>query len=104
METSRKGLVNVGFEVRCQNDQSRVPLNTLQKIGNFLIGIFIVCISHIRSFSEDGNVRVTDGDREGIFAPDGSWVSGELRECDPQMAVWVTNEPPPQDKTGSSIF
>lgn len=38
----------------------------------------------------DGNVRVTDGTRQGLFRPDGRWISGELREADPQLCVWVS--------------
>ncbi|GIS34598.1 MAG: hypothetical protein Ct9H90mP5_10470 [Acidimicrobiaceae bacterium] len=30
----------------------------------------------------DGNIEVTDGDLKGIFRRDGSWLEGELRECD----------------------
>ena len=37
----------------------------------------------------NGNIRVTDEGREGIFGLDGHWVSGELRECDPQLCGWV---------------
>lgn len=37
----------------------------------------------------EGNIRVTDGDRVGIFGTDGHWISGELRECDPQLCGWV---------------
>ena len=37
-----------------------------------------------------GNIRVTDrGGRVGIFGTDGHWISGELRECDPQLCGWV---------------
>ncbi len=36
-----------------------------------------------------GNVLVTDGDRSGVFTGEGRWVSGELRECDPQMCNWI---------------
>ena len=41
----------------------------------------------------DGNVVVTDGDKQGVFKRDGRWISGELREADPQMCVWVANVP-----------
>ena len=41
----------------------------------------------------DGNVDVIDGDRRGVFRPDGRWVSGVLRESDPQLCVWVANNP-----------
>ena len=43
----------------------------------------------------DGNVKVTDGERQGLFAPDGRWLSGTLRESDPQLCVWVANNPAP---------
>lgn len=36
-----------------------------------------------------GCVLVTDGDRQGLFRPNGSWISGDLRECDPQLCGWV---------------
>lgn len=37
----------------------------------------------------DGNVRVIDGDRVGFFTTRGRHISGELRECDPQLCGWV---------------
>ncbi|MEM7342185.1 MAG: transposase [Actinomycetota bacterium] len=37
----------------------------------------------------DGNIVVTDGTRRGVFTSEGRWVSGELRECDPQLCGWV---------------
>jgi hypothetical protein len=37
----------------------------------------------------EGNLLVTDGDRWGRFRADGSWIEGELRECDPQLGGWV---------------
>lgn len=36
-----------------------------------------------------GNIRVDDGARVGIFGTDGHWISGELKECDPQLCGWV---------------
>lgn len=41
----------------------------------------------------DGNIAVRDGPRNGVFAPDGQWISGTLRECDPQLCVWIANNP-----------
>ena len=38
---------------------------------------------------EDGNIRITSGDKSGLFRTDGSWIEGELRECDPQMCNWI---------------
>lgn len=39
----------------------------------------------------EGNIKVTkaDGSLSGIFAVNGRHISGELRECDPQMCGWV---------------
>ena len=37
----------------------------------------------------EGNIRVTNGDLEGLFRIDGSWIEGELRECDPPLCGWV---------------
>ena len=39
--------------------------------------------------TEEGNIEVNDGDRQGLFRIDGSWIEGELRECDPQLCGWV---------------
>lgn len=38
---------------------------------------------------EDGLIKVTDGDKVGVFTNEGEWVSGELRFCDPQLCGWV---------------
>lgn len=37
----------------------------------------------------EGHILVTDGTRSGLFATDGRWISGDLRECDPQLCGWV---------------
>ena len=37
----------------------------------------------------EGNILVTLGDKSGTFGTDGHWISGELRECDPQLCGWV---------------
>lgn len=39
--------------------------------------------------TDDGNILVTDGDASGVFTSEGAWISGELRECDPQLCGWV---------------
>jgi len=36
-----------------------------------------------------GNIRVSAEGIAGIFGVDGHWISGELRECDPQLCGWV---------------
>jgi hypothetical protein len=37
----------------------------------------------------NGHVRVSFGGKVGVFRADGSWVSGELFEADPQMCNWI---------------
>jgi hypothetical protein len=32
-----------------------------------------------------GNILVTQGDKSGLFKGDGRWISGELRQADPQL-------------------
>ncbi len=41
----------------------------------------------------DGHVVVREGNVEGVFDSSGRWVSGELRQADPQLCVWITNNP-----------
>ena len=41
----------------------------------------------------DGNIAVTSSDRAGLFRPNGRWISGALREADPQLCVWIANNP-----------
>jgi hypothetical protein len=36
-----------------------------------------------------GHVQVTEGARRGLFTHEGRWISGELREADPQLCGWV---------------
>jgi hypothetical protein len=40
---------------------------------------------------DDGTIKITDGKREGLFQRDGQWISGDIREADPQLCVWITN-------------
>ncbi|MGE3693108.1 MAG: hypothetical protein AB7F98_17165 [Novosphingobium sp.] len=35
-------------------------------------------------------VRVSDGAKWGMFDRYGGWIEGELRQCDPQMCIWLT--------------
>ena len=53
--------------------------------------------------NEEGNVVITDGDLQGVFRPDGRWISGELRQSDPQMCNWVSNVPPPMTAADSHL-
>lgn len=36
------------------------------------------------------SVRVVDGDKWGRFDRYGSWVEGEIIQCDPQLCIWLT--------------
>ena len=44
-------------------------------------------------YEQDGNgnilVTLADGSSSGTFTTEGKHLSGELRECDPQMCGWV---------------
>lgn len=51
----------------------------------------------------DGNVQVSGEHGEGVFGPDGRWVSGALREADPQMCVWISNQSPPAEQLESTL-
>lgn len=39
--------------------------------------------------TEDGHVKVSHDGRSGIFTVSGRYVSGEIRDCDPQVCGWV---------------
>ncbi len=39
--------------------------------------------------ADDGTLLVTSGAQSGRFRADGSWIEGDLRECDPQLCGWV---------------
>jgi hypothetical protein len=51
---------------------------------------------------DDGNIRVSNGGKEGIFTPRGIHVSGDIREADPQICVWVSNVPNPDTQLATS--
>ena len=51
---------------------------------------------------EDGNIRVTNGIREGVFSRAGVHISGEIREADPQICNWVNNVPNPDTQLATS--
>ena len=51
---------------------------------------------------EDGNVRVVKGDRFGVFTGEGVHLSGEIREADPQLCNWVSNNPDPAGQLAPS--
>ena len=37
----------------------------------------------------EGNVLVTHKGRTGLFRRNGSWISGEIEEADPQLCNWI---------------
>jgi len=51
---------------------------------------------------EDGTIRVSKAGRQGIFSAAGVHLSGEIREADPQICVWVSNVPDPATQLTTS--
>ena len=51
---------------------------------------------------EDGTVRVSRGDQEGVFTEEGIYVSGEIRFADPQVCNWINNVPNPDTQLSVS--
>ncbi len=47
--------------------------------------------------TEDGNIKITRGNSMGIFTAEGVHISGDLRHADPQLCVWVGNNPDPSE-------
>lgn len=37
----------------------------------------------------NGNILVTDDEKKGLFRRDGSFIEGEIFECDPHLCGWV---------------
>jgi hypothetical protein len=48
---------------------------------------------HLYEYTEDGNIRVTAGERQGLFTTQWIHISGEFKHADPQICVWVGNNP-----------
>jgi hypothetical protein len=53
--------------------------------------------------NDDGTVTITEGGKKGVFHGDGRWISGALRECDPQLCVWIANVPPAESVSDSHL-
>jgi len=45
---------------------------------------------------EDGNIRLSNGNSVGIFTNEGIYLSGDIKHADPQLCVWVGNNPDPE--------
>ncbi len=41
----------------------------------------------------DGNIKVSNGNQVGIFTKKGQYISGDIKQADPQLCVWVGNNP-----------
>ncbi|MFP6808258.1 MAG: hypothetical protein VB957_13935 [Pseudomonadales bacterium] len=50
---------------------------------------------HLYELTEDDNILVTTGETNGLFTTQGIYISGELKQADPQICVWVGNNPDP---------
>jgi len=50
---------------------------------------------HLYELTEDGNILITAGKKKGLFTTEGIYISGELKHADPQVCVWVGNNPDP---------
>ena len=42
---------------------------------------------------DEGNIRVSNGNQWGVFTREGRHLSGDIRHADPQLCVWVGNNP-----------
>ena len=51
---------------------------------------------------EDGTVRVSRGNQEGVFTGEGIYISGEIRFADPQVCNWINNVPNPDTQLSVS--
>jgi hypothetical protein len=47
-------------------------------------------------------VRVTDGDSWGLFDRFGAWIEGDIRQCDPQLCIWLTGLYVVQERTSAA--
>ncbi len=48
--------------------------------------------------NKDGNIQLTNGNSVGIFTTKGVWLSGDIKHADPQLCVWVGNNPGAADE------
>ena len=51
---------------------------------------------------DDGTIQVSRGDLVGRFTSEGVFLSGEIRESDPQLCNWVSNVPDPETQMSTS--
>ncbi len=46
---------------------------------------------------EDGNVDVENNGITGLFAPNGRYISGDIRQADPHFILWLAGPQLPAD-------
>lgn len=51
---------------------------------------------------DDGNIKVSRDGKHGIFTCEGVYLSGDIREADPQVCNWVNNVPNPDTQLSTS--
>ena len=51
---------------------------------------------------DDGTIKLTRGKGLGIFTAEGVYLSGDIRESDPQICNWVSNVPDPSSQLATS--
>ena len=51
---------------------------------------------------DDGTIQVSRGDLVGRFSSEGVFLSGEIRESDPQLCNWVSNVTAPETQKSTS--
>jgi len=51
---------------------------------------------------DNGNIQLTNGNRVGVFTNEGRHISGDIREADPQLCVWIANNPDPDGQLANS--
>lgn len=51
---------------------------------------------------DDGTIKLTRGDQLGIFTSQGVYLSGDIRESDPQFCNWISNVPDPETQMATS--
>lgn len=56
---------------------------------------------HLYEMTEDGNIKITTPNKQGIFTDQGIYISGDLKQADPQLCVWVANNPDPKTQLSS---
>ena len=51
---------------------------------------------------DEGNIRVSNGNKWGVFTREGRHLSGDIRQADPQLCVWVGNNPGQENQLRSA--